>query len=267
MISGRQRKQPATPRLLGIYPVPRLHLVGADLQAGPRAPSRWPPVTSPMQHGLDYSFAHRHGLAPVRWRSGTAIIIRLASEVSLPPYVKTAVDAIDAVVTELRGLTGLALQSGQPLPQPIDIRRVPEHEIHVAYLPSAAVRQVRRLAGDRVPSGDAVPTEGCAWYERGWAIVDTDLTIDVQPRPDDLSVGTSAVCSAAGFALLRHQLCHALGLGHAARRQALMHHRIPLNLDGYSCGDRYGLAMLGDIGPVPQQSWSQLAYERTIPCC
>jgi hypothetical protein len=256
MTAGRRRQRTAAPRLLGSYPVPTLHLVGADVPPGPRAPSRWQPAPPPPQHGVDYAFARRHGLTPVRWRPGIVITVRLTSQAGSRPAVRVAAEAVDAVLAELRELTGLDLQGGPPLARPIDIRRVPDQEIHVAYLPMAQARQARRLAGDRIPGG-AMPARDGAWYRRGWAIVATDLAIE--PAPPAVSV--------AGLAVLRHQLCHALGLGHAARRQVLMHQRIPVDLDGYSSGDRHGLALLGEIQPVRHAPPPPPADERTIPCC
>jgi hypothetical protein len=277
----RPRQRSTTPQMLGTYPVPALRLVGTGLPPGPHAPSRWNPasfpmqqaVGHPMQHGVDYTFACRRGLVPVRWRPEAVIAVRLTSEASSPP-IQGSADAVDTVVAELRKLTGLDLRAGRPLTSLIDIRWVPEQEIHVAYLPSTDAQRARRLAGDRIPGGGAAPAQGSAWYQRGWASVDTDLAIG---PPAPLAGELSTALSASGLAVLRHQLCHALGLGHAARRQVLMHQRIPLDLDGYSRGDRYGLALLGDTRtsdtrpgdtrPVPYNPQAPLVQERTIPCC
>jgi hypothetical protein len=214
-----------------------------------------------MQHGVDYTFARRRGLVPVRWRPESAITVRLTSEAN-SPLVQGSADAVDTVVAELRGLTGLDLRVGRPLAPLIDIRLVPEQEVHVAYLSSAHAQRACCLAGDRIPGGGAASAQGCAWYQRGWAIVDTDLAIGTPPLADELSTALSA----SGLAVLRHQLCHALGLGHAARRQVLMHQRIPLDLDGYSPADQHGLALLGNTRPVPYNPTAPLAPERTIPC-
>jgi hypothetical protein len=254
------RKRPTVPRLLGRYPVPELHLVGAGVPPGPRAPSRWRPGPAPLQHGVDYTFARRHGLKPVRWQPGTAIAVRLAGAAAWPTAPESA-DAVDAVVAELRELTGLDLRTGPPLEPPIDLRLVPEQQIHVAYLPSAEAQQVRRLGGDRTPGGGAVPGQDGAWYRRGWAIVDTELAAD-----PDSPRGEPTALSAAGLAILRHQLGHALGLGHAGRRWVLMHERIPVNLGGYARGDRHGLALLGVAPPVPRDLPLPPACERTVSC-
>ncbi len=265
MTAARQRAD--GPRLLGRYPVPTLHLVGTAPPPDPRSPSRWRPGLPPLQHGVDYTFARRHGLAPVRWFPGTVITVRLTSEADSMTGVRESEDAVDTVVAELRELTGLELRGGPPLTRPIDIRRVPEQEIHVAYLPSAEAWKVRRLAGDQIPSGGAVPAQDGAWYRRGWAIVDTGLAIEPASPPDEPSASSPAALSATGLAVLRHQLGHALGLGHPASRRALMHQRIPVDVDGYSRGDRHGLALLGDTPPFPYDAPPAPASERTVPCC
>lgn len=235
--------------------MPALHLVGTDPPPDPRTPSYWRPGPPPLQHGVDYTFARRHGLTPVRWRPGTIITVRLAGEMGSMPAAWEPEDAVDAVVAELRELTGLELQGGPPLARPIDIRRVPDQEIHVAYLPTARAREARRLAGDRTPGGGALPARDDAWYRHGWAIVDTDLAIEPGSPP-----------FTTGLAVLRHQLGHALGLGHPASRQALMHQQIPVNRDGYSRGDRHGLALLGKTRPISYDPQPSPAPERTIPC-
>lgn len=261
MTVGRRRQRTTAPRLLGSYPVPALHLVGANLPPGQRAPSRWQPAPPPPQHGVDYTFARRHGLAPVRWRPGTVITVRLAGQAVSRPAVRGAAEAVDRVLAELRKLTGLNLQGGPPLAEPLDIRGVPDQEIHVAYLPTAQAIQVRQATGDRFPSGGAAPAQDGAWYQRGWAIVATDLTIgSASPRSDP------ATLSVAGLAVLRHQLGHALGLGHAARHRVLMHQRIPVDIDGYCPGDQYGLALLGETWPVRHIPPLPTADERTVPC-
>jgi len=240
--------------LLGSYPAAALHLVGADLPPDPRAPSRWHPSPPPPQHGVDYTFARWHGLVPVRWQPGTVISVRLVGEAASQLAAGESEDAVGAVVAELRELTGLDLRGGPLLTRPIDIRQVPEQQIHVAYLPSAWARWVRRLAGDRTPGGGAVPSQDGAWYRSGWAIVDTDLA-------------AGPASSATGLAVLRHQLGHALGLDHAARRRVLMHQRIPVDPGRYSRADRHGLALLGGTRPVPRDSQPPPANERTVPCC
>jgi len=53
--------RPVTPGLLGTYPVPELHLVGAPIPDNPRSPIRWRPTPAPLQYGIDYTFTHPVG--------------------------------------------------------------------------------------------------------------------------------------------------------------------------------------------------------------
>jgi hypothetical protein len=191
----------------------------------------------------------------------------MTGEADFLPAVKRAEDTLDAVLAELRQLTGLELRRGPQLAGPIDIRRVPDQEIHVAYLPSAHVQQVRRRAGGQAPSGGALPAQDGHWYQQGWAIVDTDLTIEPSSPPGGPPARAPAVLSGAGLAVLRHQLGHALGLGHAASRRVLMNQRIPVDSGGYTRGDRHGLALLGDAWLLPHDPSHQPLDERTVPCC
>lgn len=271
MIPGGPGHRPTALRLIGRYPVPALHLVGAGRPPGPRATSRWQSTLLP-QHGIDYTIARRRGLAPVRWRPGMDIAVRLTGVYGARSDLGGAADAtgmaeaVETVVTELRALTGLALRVGQSLARPFDIRQVQKQEIHVAYLSPAAACQTRRAAGDGTASGGALPTADSAWYERGWAIVDTELATGQALPPDALRDDRPAALSTAALAVLRHQFCHALGLGHAIRRWTLMRQQIPVDLDGYSPGDRHGLALLGGSRPVPHDAPQASPLERTIPC-
>jgi ADP-ribose pyrophosphatase YjhB (NUDIX family) len=262
------------PGLLGTYPVPALRLVGSDPAPGPRSPSRWRPGQPPPQYGIDYSFTRRRGRTPVRWRSGAAITVRLTGLGSADPVLgdpvlaDTVVAETEAVVRELRELTGLELRLGQQPGGLTDVRDVPDQEIHVAFLESARVQQIVCLGArptgdpDRPRFADARPGPDGLWYQRGWALIDAGLVAELAGRSGD-----QATSPAARITLLRHQLSHALGLGHAARPSLLMHRRIPVDLGGYGRGDRHGLARLGGTGPdsgnSPQPS---PIIERTLPC-
>jgi hypothetical protein len=47
--------------------------------------------------------------------------------------------------------------------------------------------------------------------------------------------------------VLRHELAHALGLGHAARPNLLMYHRISAGTVDFGRGDRHGLLLLNGL--------------------
>src|SRR6266566_315990 len=70
--TSRPRPRAASPArpagLLGTYPVPELHLVGAPVPDNPRSPIQWQPAPPPLQYGIDYTFMHRAGREPVRWQ-------------------------------------------------------------------------------------------------------------------------------------------------------------------------------------------------------
>ena len=76
---------------------------------------------------------------------------------------------------------------------------------------------------------------GCC-YISGFAIINADLT-------------GSDVAAERALAILRHELAHALGLGHAARPSLLMHHQITAGTTRYGRGDQHGLALLGPRPP------------------
>ena len=103
----RQRATPPArrpPGLLGTYPVPELHLVGAPIPGNPRSPIQWQPTPPPLQYGIDYTFMHRSGREPVRWPHISAITVRITG-----PGTPDRHAALACVVAELRTLTKLNL--------------------------------------------------------------------------------------------------------------------------------------------------------------
>lgn len=270
------------PSLLGSYPVPALRLVGSP-EPSRRVRARWWPPTP--QYGIDYSFAHRAGRTPVRWAPDAPITVRLtgytppAAPGPGPGREEDPVPAgslgglLAAVTAELAELTGLDLRLGEPFAALLDLRALPEQEVHVAFLMPAHARRVCRdravaagqpgsLDGQSFPNAEARCGPDGRWYRHGWAIVNTEMVarhgarvLDSQPAPLMARI------------LLRHQLCHVLGLGHVARPSLLMHQRIPLSLDGYGLGERHGLARIGAVRePRDRFPLSSLAGDRTLTC-
>lgn len=229
----RQRTAPARASLLGTYRVPELHLVGAPIPRDLRSPLHWQPTPPPPQYGIDYTFMHRDGREPTRWPQSATITVRIAG--TDDPDTHTA---LARVVAELRALTRLDLVTGDPAAASLVPSAVPHGEIHVGYLAA------RKLAGSPTQGADeagiggvALCDRGCC-YVSGFAIVNIGLT------------GPDAISEHA-LAILRHELGHALGLGHAARPSLLMHHQIPGSAARYGPGDQYGLALLGQqSGPA-----------------
>jgi hypothetical protein len=222
--TSRPRATPAPSGLLGIYPVPELHLVGAQRPYNPRSPIHWQPTPPPLQYGIDYTFMHRARREPVRWPPDSTITVKITG-----PGTPARHAALASVVAELRALTRLNLVTGGRAPAGLVRSAVPDGEIHVLYLADGNLPGW--AAGQAGLGGAARCTAGCC-YVSGFAIINAALT------------GPDATAEHA-LATLRHQLAHALGLGHATRRSLLMHHQIAAGTTRYGRGDQHGLALLG----------------------
>lgn len=224
--------------LLGTYPVAELHLVGAPGPHRWRTPVRWQPTPPPVQYGIDYRFAHRLGREPVRWPSGATITVRI-----IRPAPEDGAAAVARVVAELSALTRLNLVTGQPGPPRLVSAPIPDGEIHVGYQTAS---ELARVPGDTCGSAGVghvslCPAASC--YARGFAIVNADLA------------GPEATAEPA-LAILRHELGHCLGLGHAARPSQLMYRTVCARTTRYERGDQRGLALLGHAelrGPEDRQ--------------
>ena len=140
------------------------------------------------------------------------------------------------MVAELRALTQLNLVTGEPAPASLVPSAVPDGEIHVRYLTASKLAGLPGPHGDHAGLGGASRcTAGCC-YVSGFAIINADLA------------GPDATTEHA-LAILRHELAHALGLGHAARPSLLMHHQVTAGTTRYGRGDQHGLALLGPRPP------------------
>lgn len=224
--------RPRPAGLLGTYPVPELHLVGAPIPDNPRSPIRWQPTPSPLQYGIDYAFMHRAGREPVRWPHGSAITVRITGPAT--PGMRAA---LATVVAELRALTKLDLITGEPAPASLVPSAIPDEEIHVRYLTASELTSLTGRPGGHAGLGGASRcTAGCC-YVTGFAIINTNLA-----GPD--------VTAEYALAILRHELAHALGLSHATRPTLLMHHKVAPGTTRYGRGDQHGLALLGPRLPA-----------------
>ncbi len=219
---GREERR----SLLGVYPVPAAHLVGAPLPPTPGYPSRWRPPPPPLQYGIDYTFLRHHSGRPVRWRPDRPVIVRLCG-----PHRPEQATTTATVVAELAGLTGLSLAVGEPWPANPRLQTVPAHEIHVGFLPALPAASSFRPCTGRIGLGGAVTAPGVSYYTSGFAIIATSVINPRSPRE---------------VAVLRHELAHALGLGHAARPNLLMYHSVSAATVDFGRGDRHGLLLLNE---------------------
>ncbi|HLK72987.1 MAG TPA: hypothetical protein VKU77_04990 [Streptosporangiaceae bacterium] len=214
--------------LLGIYPVPAPHLVGAPAPPTAAYPSRWQPPPPPLQYGIDYTFLRHHGDRPLRWHPDLPITVRIAG-----PHEPEQATTVAAVVAELAKLTGLKLVTGESWPPPDALRAVSAQEIRVGFLATLPAARSFRPCTGKTGLGGAVADPGMRHYASGFALVATGITSQYSPSE---------------VAVLRHELAHALGLGHAAHPDLLMYHRISAATEDFGRGDRYGLFLLKGTG-------------------
>jgi hypothetical protein len=220
--------------------VPALELVGAPIPPSRYSHIHWQPTPPPLQYGIDYTFAHRHGGEPVRWRRDSPIIVRIAGPSGEQAVIAPGITlgfALAVVLAELRALSGLNLAAGESGPAAFDPSAVPEQEIHVGYLPAQLVaplfpRYSFPRCFDLAGSGGAALSADGSRYASGFAIINA-------------GAGVTNTGPGQALAVLRHELAHALGLGHAGRRSLIMHYRITAGVTGYGRGDRHGLALVG----------------------
>jgi len=232
--------------LLGAYPVTALHMVGTPPPPTPGLPSQWQPPLPPAQYGIDYTFLGRHGGRPVLWQRDLSITIRIAG-----PHLGKQGQTTAAVLAELAGLTGMSLRAGDPWPQTPSLRAVPRQEIHVGFTAALPPATPFGPCAGQAGFGGAVAFPGSDHYVCGLAVVATGVA-----RPG----------SSRELAVLRHELAHTLGLGHAARPSLLMHYRLSAGITDYGRGDRRGLSLLRGAPPPKAGPAPRPSSGRTNPC-
>jgi hypothetical protein len=194
----------------------QLRLVGLPRSA--RVIRHEPPA--PLSYGVDYSFLHLRGRAPVRWPAGRPITVRVASADPVQPDLD-----LDPIIRELAELTGLVLQVGEPMPGTGQLAEPAADQILVCVaprlLPAWPDGSEMRCVGTAIQAGEHGD------YIGGLVRVGGDP--DHAGRLDWQ---------------LRHGLGHALGLGHAHRGSELMYAGDRGN-PGWGPGDRAGLRLVG----------------------
>ena len=215
--------------LLGSFPRPALHLVGTPLSPKPGSPSHWQPPLPPPQYGIDYSFLQHHRGHPLRWQPGLAIAVRITG-----PHLPGQAVTVAAVAAELAALVGITLSAGEPWPHALPLHAVPAQELHISFSPALPPALPFAPCAGQAGLGGAVAAHGMGYYTSGLVAIDSGRT---SPHP------------ARELAVVRHELAHALGLGHVARPSLLMHRRAA-SAD-YGHGDRHGLIRLYQALPAP----------------
>ena len=223
---------PRRPRLLGTYPVPELHLVGAP-DPGQSAITHPVAANGPRRCSTESTTPSCTARAANRsaGRTDSVITVRITE-----PATPDMHAALDTVVAELRALTKLDLATGEPAPASLVPPEIPAGEIHVRYLTASKLAGLAGPHGSRAGLGVASRcTTGCC-YVTGFAFINAD------------HAGPDATTEHA-LAILRHELAHVLGLGHAARPSSLMHRQLAAGITRYGRGDQHGLALLGQHPP------------------
>ena len=223
-MSRRSTNRSRLPSLLGSYPR-RLHLVGASDGHDVLSPMAWTAEES-FSYGIDYTFTRTLDRQPVRWRADRPIVVRLVR--GCPD---DTAEVLQSVVSEVRQLTGLALVVGDLLPDAADPWSPAPGEIRVAH---------RRLTDRDGPGSSCRPDAlgvggalGVPQYHGGFAVIDPER---------------SSGPAAASIGVLRHELGHALGLGHANRATCLMYTRATVTT--WSAADRVALRLAGPAGDL-----------------
>ncbi|MGW5230429.1 hypothetical protein ACWEP5_36545 [Nocardia niigatensis] len=192
-------------------------------------PTRWSADWCSLSYGVDYSFLYLHRRVWPRWPHTQPIVVRLRRGDDEQGWALR--DDLSLVIEELRLLTALPLQLGPDFDRDQPPTGFARQEIRVSCLDTTEDRIGWQPGPLGVGGIFLHPANGR--IHSGFAVI---------------SAATSALGPAAA-GLLRHELGHALGLGHAHRQGTVMNDQF---LPGtWGLGDRVGLHLAGG-GPSVQ---------------
>ena len=193
------------------------------------------------RHGLDYTYAHyQPGMRPVQWTSTAPITLRVVDG-GAPDGKQLVRD----LCQQMHDLTGLTLDPGAPLPPGVDLDQLTDQTIAVAFM------TLNELAtfSHRHPTVLRGRSQGhCKTRinRRDGSYSSAFVAVLQQPP------GVSAPTALRG---LRHQMGHALGLGHARSAHQLMSASPALALSDFTAAEVWALQHLYRSRPTsPDQS-------------